>query len=255
MKKMRKLIPAFCMLLLSAVMLSTSTFAWFSMNTTVTATGMKITAKADSKFLQIVPSGTEFSDTIAQTSATAANPTNQVRPTSPAKTVGTDNLTPLDNETAASAIKWAEAFSADPTSSTKNGNYNDVTSLATSTEGNIYTLINDFQVRLNPKTGGATATNLTVSSVTITSTASKDQLKPAVRVLFVCGDNWVIWDADGRVNSKDGTSSVLAETVTTSATDIKVYIYFDGEDEATTTNNATAIGSDGYNVVFNLTVS
>lgn len=40
MKKFSKLIPAFCMLLISAMLMGTSTFAWFSMNTQVTATGI-----------------------------------------------------------------------------------------------------------------------------------------------------------------------------------------------------------------------
>lgn len=39
-----KLIPAVAMLLVSAIMVSTATFAWFSMNTTVEASGMQLTA-------------------------------------------------------------------------------------------------------------------------------------------------------------------------------------------------------------------
>ncbi len=46
MKKMRKLIPALAMLVLSAVMMSTASYAWFSMNTNVVAEGMKIQAQA-----------------------------------------------------------------------------------------------------------------------------------------------------------------------------------------------------------------
>ena len=46
MKKMRKLIPAFAMLLVSAIMMSTASFAWFTMNETVEATGMQIQAQA-----------------------------------------------------------------------------------------------------------------------------------------------------------------------------------------------------------------
>lgn len=46
MKKMRKLIPAFAMLLVSAIMMSTASFAWFTMNEQVTATGMNIQAQA-----------------------------------------------------------------------------------------------------------------------------------------------------------------------------------------------------------------
>ena len=40
MKNTRKLIPAVVMLLVSAVLMSTASFAWFSMNKQVTATGM-----------------------------------------------------------------------------------------------------------------------------------------------------------------------------------------------------------------------
>lgn len=46
MKKMRKLIPAFAMLLVSAIMMSTASFAWFTMNDNVDATGMQIQAKS-----------------------------------------------------------------------------------------------------------------------------------------------------------------------------------------------------------------
>lgn len=53
MKKFKKLIPALCMLLVSAVMLGTTTFAWFSMNTSVKATNMTVTAKSNSTYLQI----------------------------------------------------------------------------------------------------------------------------------------------------------------------------------------------------------
>ncbi len=46
MKAMRKILPALCMLLVSAVMLGSSTFAWFSSNSKVIASGMQITASA-----------------------------------------------------------------------------------------------------------------------------------------------------------------------------------------------------------------
>ena len=51
MKKMRRLIPAIAMLLVSAVMLSTASFAWFTMNEAVTATGMQVKAKASGNLL------------------------------------------------------------------------------------------------------------------------------------------------------------------------------------------------------------
>lgn len=42
MKNARKLLPAIAMLLISAVMMSTASFAWFSTNTTATANGMTV---------------------------------------------------------------------------------------------------------------------------------------------------------------------------------------------------------------------
>lgn len=42
---MRKMIPAVIMLLISAMLVGTSTYAWFSMNKTVTVTGMTVKAK------------------------------------------------------------------------------------------------------------------------------------------------------------------------------------------------------------------
>lgn len=49
--KMKKLIPALAMLLVSAILLGTSTYAWFSMNTQVTATGMQVKAIAEDGLL------------------------------------------------------------------------------------------------------------------------------------------------------------------------------------------------------------
>ena len=47
MKKFNKLIPAFCAMLVSAAMLGTSTYAWFSVNKKVEANGMSVTARVE----------------------------------------------------------------------------------------------------------------------------------------------------------------------------------------------------------------
>ncbi len=49
--KFKRLIPALAMLLVSAILLGTSTFAWFSMNTTVNATNMRVRAVAEQGIL------------------------------------------------------------------------------------------------------------------------------------------------------------------------------------------------------------
>ena len=54
MKKLtRKLFISVMTLVLTAMALGTSTFAWFSMNTTATATGMQVNAKSNARYLLI----------------------------------------------------------------------------------------------------------------------------------------------------------------------------------------------------------
>ena len=51
MKFTRKLVPALALLIVSAVLMTTATFAWFSMNTRVTATGMQMGTEAGDNVL------------------------------------------------------------------------------------------------------------------------------------------------------------------------------------------------------------
>ncbi len=68
MKLSRRLIPAFAMLLVSAVLMSTASFAWFSMNSEVTANGMQVTATAESS-LVIKANAGDFSNVATYTGA------------------------------------------------------------------------------------------------------------------------------------------------------------------------------------------
>lgn len=52
-KNSKKLILAICLLLVSAVMVGTASFAWFSMNTEVAVDGIEVEAYSDSLFLEI----------------------------------------------------------------------------------------------------------------------------------------------------------------------------------------------------------
>lgn len=63
MKKFKKVVPALCALLVSAVMLGSSTYAWFSMNTRVTAQGMQVTAQSNSTYLVVSATNTLATET------------------------------------------------------------------------------------------------------------------------------------------------------------------------------------------------
>ena len=66
MKKFKKLIPAFCAMLVSAAMLGTSTYAWFSVNKKVEAKGMSVTAQANTQYF-VISTDTTFTTDIEKT--------------------------------------------------------------------------------------------------------------------------------------------------------------------------------------------
>ncbi|ADU22760.1 hypothetical protein [Ruminococcus albus] len=70
---MKKLIPAAGMLMISATMLATSTFAWFTMNKEVQVTGMEVKAKAEKGLLinEVATSGDTNWDEEAKSTANA----------------------------------------------------------------------------------------------------------------------------------------------------------------------------------------
>ena len=254
MKMTRKLIPAIAMLLISAVMMSTASFAWFSMNTSVSASGMQIQAKSASKYLQIVAGEDAFDNTAAQTTATAKKASNILRPTALVDAITGEGtgFTPYSGGT---DLVWIEAFSDAPNVSDKGAKktYIDVSTAATATEGtsNVYTLYNIFKVRMNPTTGVDTATDLAITNVKVTSngTTGAENLLPAVRVAIIGPDGGAIYDHTGTLIENRG-SATIASTVTTTASTIKVFVFFDGEDAAATTNNV--VDAAAYSVEFTL---
>lgn len=76
MKKFKKLIPAFCAMLVSAAMLGTSTYAWFSVNKKVEANGMSVTATADTQYF-LISTTADFSAKQLSTNLTAAQMTQK----------------------------------------------------------------------------------------------------------------------------------------------------------------------------------
>lgn len=251
---MKKLIPALCMLLIAAAMLGTSTYAWFSMNTTVTATGMQVKAKSDAKFLQIAESATGWNDTDPFTSVTISAASKALYPTHAFKAIAADRKTATAFD--GTDLVWASTYSTDPAQAKEgvgeDNLYTDVTSSVTTD----YALLTTFKVRLKPGVGVTTASNLKVASVSFEAvvqdgTDITDGLANSLRVLFVCGENKVVWKNGAFV---EGTAdSLLAASVTNSDTTVNAYVYFDGEDDSCITNNA--VTPDDYKLSFTLSVS
>ena len=64
MKKTKRLLVAICLLIVSATLLGTASFAWFSMNTEVGVDGIQVEAYSDSLFLEISKDNTTYNTSV-----------------------------------------------------------------------------------------------------------------------------------------------------------------------------------------------
>lgn len=252
MKKFKKLIPAFCLLLVSAVLMGTSTFAWFSMNKTVTATGMSVTAKADNPFLQISKDNTTFATTVAMdktgTDLLLVTPLNMgttlVNYYADASAAGSTTTTTPTKATKASEVLWGTASSSNP----EEVQESKVPVKITDGEKSKYYVSQELYLKV--VANGANGNNLK-AACTLKGTTN-NSIAASVRVLIVTetGD-YVIFDKDGTVK---GGNAVLFETLNAGAEaqKVTVYMYFDGTDTSAYTNNATDLTAVAVDLTFTI---
>lgn len=213
MKKFKKLIPALCMLLISAVLVGTSTYAWFSMNPNVSATGMTINAKSNSEFLVIVE-GTAFNGEATSTSVTNATAT-ALFPVAPASSDEFANATAVTT-----ATNWHYAYGNDITLSTKAGDYQTLTSLTD------YVASASFTIGLNKNFGVETsAKNINLTGVELPT-------DKAICCVVVCGDKVKTYRTSDTTGSFD-----LGVQATKDGTVVTVYYFIDGDNAKVFTNN------------------
>ncbi len=207
--KLRKLIPAFALLLVSAVVMSTASFAWFSMNTKVTVSSMTVKATA-SKNLLI--SGTKDGDYLASlgltTSATSMVPTSTVASSAPSffklKTVGTGM------QADSSAAVWNTTFEK-------------------AIEGTDY-----IKETMWVKSTGTNASNLKAK---ISFTGGEKELDAALRVLIVNSTNAYLYSpVTGADSSYNAIASITSEVqklmVSSEKADGGSYIYATADGKA-----------------------
>ena len=257
MKKSLKLIPAIAMLLISAILVSTATYAWFSMNTTVTAQGMSVKARAEDG-LVIAPAVT---GTYNQSATSVKTTVAELYPGS-----------------TADLVKWWHSVSTNPAQANTEQAYTEGTEWTANsgTYGNY--VIHDFYIR------SSAATALTVSSLDITGVTvsvngggALQDLSPAIRVgIMIDGDETssvqntyifapvtgadtactvqpgtptgstpVAYTGTGRINVTESTATVNTAVTsipasTANGTHVKVFVWFEGEDASCISNNIVA---------------
>ena len=245
MKKSRKkiLLSSIAMLLVALVALGSATFAWFSVSKTVTADGMQVQA--------IAAAGLEISNTSATSAfgttksfGQSSNPV-QLKPVS-WDGVTTNGFIP-DGNVAANGGAYTGAFKSA-------GSMAPATSGDPSTGANSYVSVYDVWVRSAEESGARSAHNVS-AKVTITGANAS-----FARVMLVDGTTTKAIYADEADNSASVVKAVGSEkstyTLTAHQTDVsvtgtdttatgkafKLYVWFDGEDDACvdTAKNAVA---------------
>ena len=214
---MKKLIPAICMTFIAAVMLASSTFAWFSMNTQVTATGMQVTAKTDNAYL-IISAGTSL---YGKTTSADANVNKSLYPVKPVVTLTSENI--------GTVTSWGEATSTDPDNANKDAV---PTPLGEGANFANYVAKVSFMVGI-VEDSGEVAHDLKLAGLTISD------LNDGITVVVVCGTNLYSHNA----NVASGTEKLAdAASVTKTGVKVDVYIYIDGSNENVKTTNAANLG-------------
>lgn len=229
MKKTRKLIPALVMLLVSAIMLSTASYAWFASNLTVKAQDMSVTATVNTKFLQISADNSNY-NTYADAAVKAGT-----------------NLNLIHAKIEDDAVAWYQGSSQNP-SDANEGSTTKISSEKLAAELASCTLENTFYVKLY-KPG--TVYNFKVSDVELTDNNSASLAK-AVRVLIVGESGGIeLWsNTSGDMVQIDKSGDAIFGTVTDTAQSFKVYVFYDGEDPTAYTDNATNLSAVGVSITF-----
>lgn len=240
MKMTRKFIPALVMLLVSAVMLTTASFAWLASSTEVTAGPMTVQANTDVVYLEI--SNDKSAEQWGNT-ATAGTPAS-------------GELELVTATVADKVISWKTAEGSDPNATTAaSGTYQPVNPITAE-----YALINTFYVRMSEKST-TVLEDLHISAVTINggATITAKTFDESLRVLVVATDDedtvigYQCWDLGNNALSTEGgfkATDVLAEEVNNDIITLSVYIYFDGEDTYAFTNNLDSTLSREITVAF-----
>ena len=264
---MMKIVSAAAMLAVSASMLGTSTYAWFSMNKTVSVTGMQIDVKTNNTYLLINTGDNDTADEIQAANVktvplTVTDAEATMFPSSPAlteaeaayltasgKVVGTNaSITTagvvVDNTAKAAAVtNWFTANALAPGAATI-----DTTSARQLSTFEGYVIRKTAYITVAD--GSNSANNLTVTP-TITQKNSGTDIA-AVKVL-VCTDDggFTVLSSTNNgtpVDIKGSNTAVTDSTVRT----VNIYIYYDGDETPVYTNNMANLKGATIDLTFDM---
>lgn len=251
----KQLAAAIAMVMVAAVALGASTYAWFVSNNKVTATTSTISAQSNAAFMYIRDEKEESKNLTADTSSvtsTALYPAHWV-------TVA-ENSAESGNYKGKDAGKFYTAYG---TTADNGAMVTDTLKLVekaadSETKGSPadavdakYAVKNTFFIGSK----GTELSDLVVAAASLTnedgnnSTSENADLDNALRILVTCGDNWVLCDKSSILASnEDNTAHKLADKVSSTETEVNIYVFYDGDDTQVNTNNLPDLKKASKNI-------
>ena len=232
----KQLAAAIAMVLVAAVALGSSTFAWFVTNNKVTAQTTSIKAQSNAAFMSIEYKATAVgSTTIAETDWTDQKIA----------------LFPAEVKNNSGTPQFVTAYGTSVSDGTKLGDYKEV--------GNAEKAVTDKYAvgeanNFNISSAGVNLSDLVIDKIEVTTGDTKD-LASAVRVLVVGSNNWQVWSAAGKVLENTADAPLVTTITRDQDTPISVYVYYDGNDSHIYTTNLTNLEGDGNVVGVTITFS
>lgn len=240
MKMSKTILPALAMLLVSAVMLSTASFAWFAIGSQVTADGMTVGVKSDSAFLVIgTLDQTITADNYNVTGVTFNTGKAELVPVALKSNALTDK-TGVDLRTAA-GTKSSWYYEVGSANDTHTGT--GVVEIPANKNLDVYVVKYTVQVAV------ASLTNVTMKDLKATVTLTGDAGCEAVSVLVVGPDGYENLSNGEQGMLKSFTGNVaLDKEIDNNAVEIDIYIYYFGGHKSITNNNLFANNIKGATV-------
>ncbi len=236
---MKKIIPALTLLLISAVIMSTASFAWFSMNTQVTANGMSVTAVSDAPNLVIAEGTvTDLSSATPAVNATLADV--KLYPVAPVESWSYENVE--------KATSWGYAYSTNANDAATSAELISLTGEDGSFiksdnnfEGKAYLAKYTFTIGLKPAADNTSGTPATVSNLKLTS-------------ITITENKGIVAIVNGTSYSQTNASAnqqIAASISSTQPASVTVYVYINGKDANVKTQNLAQLTGD-ISLTFNV---
>ena len=248
----KQLVAAIAMVLVAAVALGSSTYAWFVSNNSVTATTSTISAQSNAPFLKI--DKTDITENSGTSIDFKGVDKAELYPAQVIK--ATDDTTPL--------FQSAYASAADDATELANSRYN-VGPAAAAVEGK-FAIEESFKIGTSDNKAGAFSILKVAKVEVVTGEEAEEGLKDAISVLLVCGDKWAVYKAsiDGAVLKQyadnktaitcTATDGVLADKIEAGkSVDVKAYVFYDGSQENVKTTNIAKLTECNVKLTFTAT--